>query len=128
MSEMEDKFTTTSVFDSLTSHLKDRYKRLERRCLFLRERILQNEHLHRNMEHDKAELSSLEWAMRIILKYYGEHPKEEDWGKPDDSIAKEMFPVCQEEQKAVQDKYGTYRQYQGRSQGQQEGKNKGREA
>ena len=68
--------------ENMTHHMKERYMRLERRMLFLRNRIFENTHLHKEMGFDKEELSSLEWAMRIIVKYYKEHPKEKDFEKP----------------------------------------------
>ena len=68
--------------ENLTNHLKNRFKRLEKRAQWLRIRILEHTHEHNSMEYDRMELSALEWSMRVILKYYSEHPKEEDFEKP----------------------------------------------
>lgn len=63
--------------EQLSPHMRERYMRLEKRAQFLRERILQKTHLHRTMDYDKAELSALEWAMRVILLYAKDHPQQD---------------------------------------------------
>lgn len=68
--------------EGLNSHLTNRYKRIERRVLFLRQRIVENTKASGEYSHDRRELSALEWAKRIILKYYQEHPMEDDNIKP----------------------------------------------
>ncbi len=62
--------------ENLPSHAKERYLRLEKRAVWLRNRILDTTHLHKDLTYDKAELGALEWAMRIILAYYQDHQKD----------------------------------------------------
>lgn len=60
--------------ENMSAHEKERYIRLEKRAQWLRERILETTHLHKDLTFDKAELSALEWAMRIIIEHRKEHP------------------------------------------------------
>ena len=69
-------------YDIFNSHVRDRYRRLERRATFLRQRIFQESSSRRPLSHDQGELSALEWAMRVIVRYYQDHPKEDDFYKP----------------------------------------------
>ena len=83
--------------EGLNSHLKSRYNRLERRALFLRNRILRDTGAATSQSKDRGELSSIEWAMRIIVKYYKEHPHEDDGVKPCEECINGINPSNGEE-------------------------------
>lgn len=65
---------TPHWFEHMSNHYLDRYKRLEKRAQWLRERILNNAlDPIKKFSFDKAEVSALEWAMNIIRCYFEEH-------------------------------------------------------
>lgn len=78
--------------EHLNSHLKDRYKRIEERIIYLRNQILNESNNMRRNQRRSAEVSALEWALRIVLKYYDEHPMENDNLKPCEDCIRGINP------------------------------------
>lgn len=70
------------MINNLNSHLKSRYKRIEERIVYLRNQILNETNNMKRNDRRSAEISALEWAIRIVLKYYDSHPMEDDNLKP----------------------------------------------
>ena len=79
--------------ENLNSHLRDRYKRLEDRALWLRQLILNEKNNVKRHQLYKMQLSAIEWAMRVVLKYYTEHPGEDDNLKPCEECANGVNPA-----------------------------------
>ena len=85
---MEKEINLLGEYAVFNSHTRDRYRRLERRAQFIREQIFHGQGSSYALERYKSELSALEWALRVVMKYYKEHPGEDDKLKP--------CPDCQE--------------------------------